>query len=220
MVLSYAVIDMNSEAHDEVLLDQIRQSLAATRDTLAMEDLPIDEDEKRAVEQFLTTGAIALGERMAVLNKTAESLNLAHDRLEARRGAVDKKLRQLLTLLQGIDPETAERTREEVVSRIYASRVEQPSKARLDLTGMSIREACLAVLQAERRPMLSSELVEALREGGRPIEGDSSSVLSAALSTGMAKEQFVAKKVRNKNVWSLVEWTEEDGEEIELELEG
>jgi len=86
---------------------------------------------------------------------------------------------------------------------------------------MSIREACFTILKSERRPMLSSELVEALRKGGRPIEGDSSSVLSAALSTGIAKEQFVAKKERNKNVWSLAEWGEgDDGKSLELELEG
>ena len=207
---------MQNTRQDDGVTQGAREAIAATRSVLNdMQDLLVDDSQKEAVERFLTDGALALADHMAKLNAVAQEMEAAQEQLNAERGRSDKKLRQFLTILQGIDPETAERVREQVVGRIFSKEEAEDTNGHAEeLGGMSIREAALTVLRRVKRPMFTAELVEALGKGGRELTGVSSSVLSAALSTGLAKDQFVAHKEQNKNKWSLTEWGETPDDDL------
>lgn len=210
---------MTPDTEVDALIREIRDSVAAAENILDIDDLPVSPSQKQIVEEFLATGAVRIADRLGQLNAAVQNIEELGERLDAERTKADRRLRQLLVLLQGVDVEAAREAERAVIDRLRARqrRLDAGPHEALDLSGKSIREAALHVLRRSKRPMYTAELVEALAAAGRPIEGNSSSILSASLSTGLAQTQFRAAKARGRNRWSLTEWEEEEGAEFDLE---
>jgi hypothetical protein len=81
----------------------------------------------------------------------------------------------------------------------------------------STRKAAKIILERTGRPMMSGEIADCLRAGGKNLGTKEVSTVSAAMKYGKGKGEFLVSKRNGKLFWRLPEWgRENDGVGLEI----
>jgi len=197
-------------SESERIRHDAEEAVASTIKSLKQE---VDEH-LEAIEGFAKRRLDESKQVMEIIKQTDRRLLELREKLQETYFKAEHHLDLYRAVLMDIAPEQLEQVEKKERQQIPAPTL--PT----EFESLSVREAAKIILERVGRPLYTAELAARIQRGGKEIQGEVSSKVSAALRTEAAQPDFKPIKEPGKKLkWGLRKWEEKQDETV-LELEG
>lgn len=199
---------MNKDIDEKAgpLLDIVERARQEASDLLSEKWDPVfNKDRIELVKEYLSDSTLACTTRLGNIAALIKEITRVREQLQEERDTVAQRRHLFFNALHQMDKEFTDK----LLERIKAIESGHPSAVGQEFSDMSVREAAKLILERAGHPLQSADIVKALLEGGKKLADNASSIVSAALRTGSAVDEFVAiKEPGEKLRWALKKWAQ------------